>query len=112
MDLAERLRVTIERVPFFVEDNEIRITISLGVAEHNETAPTLKPWLPAPTRLCTLPNTKVATALFWVLKRYSSKINEQHVTAPSALASSSASTSSRLIPTPSNFALVFGKDDG
>jgi len=41
-ELAERLRVTIEETPFYVEENEIRITISLGVAEYNENNPNLE----------------------------------------------------------------------
>jgi len=42
LDLAERLRNMVERTPFHVEENEIRITISLGVAEYNENSPNLE----------------------------------------------------------------------
>jgi diguanylate cyclase (GGDEF)-like protein/PAS domain S-box-containing protein len=42
MDLAERLRVMIGETLFYVEENEIRLTISLGVAESNENNPNLE----------------------------------------------------------------------
>jgi diguanylate cyclase (GGDEF)-like protein len=42
MELAERLRAPIEKTSFNVEDEEIRITISLGVAEYNENNPNLE----------------------------------------------------------------------
>ena len=42
MDLAERLRGMIEKTPFYVGENKIRITISLGVAEYNENSPNLE----------------------------------------------------------------------
>lgn len=42
MEMAERLRVAIEKMPFYVEENEIRITISLGIAEHNANNPSLE----------------------------------------------------------------------
>ena len=42
MELAERIRKTIETTPFRVEGNLIRITISLGVAEYNENSPNLE----------------------------------------------------------------------
>jgi diguanylate cyclase (GGDEF)-like protein len=42
MDLAKRLRTTIENTPFHVVDQEIKLTISLGVAEHNENSPNLE----------------------------------------------------------------------
>jgi diguanylate cyclase (GGDEF)-like protein len=42
MEMAERLRETIERMPFYVDDHEVRITISLGVAEYNENSPNLE----------------------------------------------------------------------
>lgn len=42
MELAQRLRGTIEKTLFYVEENEIGITISLGVAEYNENNPNLE----------------------------------------------------------------------
>lgn len=42
MDLSERLRATIEKTLFYVEDEEIQITISLGAAEFNNNSPTLE----------------------------------------------------------------------
>jgi len=42
MEFAERLRATIEKTPFCVEESEIWITISLGVAEYNENNPNLE----------------------------------------------------------------------
>jgi len=42
MVLAKRLRTTIENTPFHVDDQEIRFTISLGVAEYNENSPNLE----------------------------------------------------------------------
>ena len=42
MELAERLRVTIEEKLFYVGDRLIRLTISLGVAEANENNPNLE----------------------------------------------------------------------
>ncbi len=41
-EMAERLRRTIEKTSFFVKEKEIRITISLGVAECNENSPNLE----------------------------------------------------------------------
>jgi diguanylate cyclase (GGDEF)-like protein len=42
MELAERLRATIEHTSFYVEEKEIKITISLGVAEYTENSPNLE----------------------------------------------------------------------
>jgi diguanylate cyclase (GGDEF)-like protein/PAS domain S-box-containing protein len=42
VDLAERLRRMIQETPFFVGENEIKITISLGAAEYNENSPNLE----------------------------------------------------------------------
>ena len=42
MELAQRLRKTIKKMPFYIKENEIRITISLGVAEYNENNPNLE----------------------------------------------------------------------
>ena len=42
LGLAERLRHAIEATPIYFEENEIRITISLGVAEYNENNPNLE----------------------------------------------------------------------
>jgi diguanylate cyclase (GGDEF)-like protein len=42
MRLANRLRATIEKTPFFVGESQIKITISLGVAESNENSPNLE----------------------------------------------------------------------
>jgi diguanylate cyclase (GGDEF)-like protein len=42
MKSAERLRTMIEKTPFHVGENKIRLTISLGVAESNENSPDLE----------------------------------------------------------------------
>lgn len=42
MEMAERLRATIEKTLFFVEEDEIQITISLGIAEFNKNSPNLE----------------------------------------------------------------------
>jgi eukaryotic-like serine/threonine-protein kinase len=42
MKLAERIRVTIEKTSFYAEEEQIRLTISLGVAECNENSPNLE----------------------------------------------------------------------
>ena len=42
MELAQRLRATIEKTPFHVGEAEISITLSLGVAEYNENNPNLE----------------------------------------------------------------------
>jgi diguanylate cyclase (GGDEF)-like protein len=42
MELAERIRGTIEKTPFHVEETAINITVSLGGAEYNENNPNLE----------------------------------------------------------------------
>lgn len=42
MKLANRLRAGIEKTPFYIGENQINITISLGVAEYNENNPNLE----------------------------------------------------------------------
>jgi diguanylate cyclase (GGDEF)-like protein/PAS domain S-box-containing protein len=42
MKFAERLRARIEQTPFYAGENEIRLTISLGVAAYNDNNPDLE----------------------------------------------------------------------
>jgi len=42
IEMAERLRATIEKRPFHVGETKIKITISLGVAEYNDNSPNLE----------------------------------------------------------------------